>query len=159
MNHAVFEQGKNENEIILKPRDFSASDNIIINGRKIESEEGQVLQHKDSIIFGTNSVMVYLEKSDGKDLYEFDWETILTEYENIADEDAELEAITKCGEMGKLEEKFQLEKLEIEKNYQSQIYELQTKLNKMSENETNERSKIDKKRSELEAQLRKNVAQ
>lgn len=155
MNHAVFEKGKNDNEIVLKPREPGAMDSIIVNGRKLESNDGVVLENGDKIIFGTNSIMIYLEHSDGKDLYEYDWESVLTEYENICDEDEALEAIMEVGEKGKLEEKFNQEKAEIESKFKAQIEEYQNKLNQMSQNP--EKEEIAKKRDALEAQLKKRI--
>ena len=158
MNHAVFEKGKNEGEIVLKPSEAGAMDKIIVNGYKLESMDGVVLNNKDKIIFGTNSIMVFFTQSDGKDLYEFDWESVLEEYETIADEDDELDQIMKCGEMGKMEEKFNQEKEEIEKKFKAQIEEYQNKLNQMSQNQ-GEKEEITKKRDELEAQLKKKISQ
>ncbi|MCQ2820718.1 MAG: FHA domain-containing protein, partial [archaeon] len=159
MNHAVFEKGKNEGEIILRPNDRSARENIIVNGKKLPSDEGVVLHHKDSIIFGTNSIMVYLEKSDGKDLYEFSWEDILGEYENECDEEDALEELNKMEEYGKLEDKFRQEKESLESKYKEQIEEYENKLKQMSQNtQSTDKKEIEDAKNSLEMQYKKKIA-
>ena len=66
-NHDIFTKGEKEGEIILKPNDKEAIKYIYINGKRLKSQDGQVLKNKDRIIFGTNTIMLYLEKSNGKE--------------------------------------------------------------------------------------------
>ena len=88
-NHAIFEKGKNEGEIILKPNNPEAKEYIFINGKKLTTNEGNVLKTKDKIIFGTNTIMIYMESSDGKDIYEFDWEAAQMELQKEIEEQNE----------------------------------------------------------------------
>ena len=55
------------------------------------SQDGQKLVHKDRIVFGNNTIMVYMEKSDGKDIYEIDWEMAQTELQNEIEEQNKIE--------------------------------------------------------------------
>jgi kinesin family protein 1 len=80
-NHAIFVQGDKPNEIILKPNESDAIKYIYINGKKLKSQDGQILKNRDRIIFGTNTIMIYMEKSDGKDIYDIDWECAQTEFQ------------------------------------------------------------------------------
>ena len=56
-NHAIFTKGEKEGEIILKPNDKEAIKYIFINGKRIKSQDGQILKNKDRIIFGNNTIM------------------------------------------------------------------------------------------------------
>ena len=78
-NHAIFIKGNNDNEIILKYNEIEAKNFIFINGKKIKNE-GQILNNKDRIIFGNNTIMLFMIKSDLKDIYEFDWENAQMEF-------------------------------------------------------------------------------
>ena len=89
-NHAIFMEGDNENEIILKPNESDAIKYIFINGKKMKSQEGQILKNKDRIVFGNNTIMIFMQKSDGKDLYEIDWEMAHTELQNEIEEQRKL---------------------------------------------------------------------
>ena len=90
-NHAIFVQGEKENEIILKPNETEAIKFIYINGKRMKSQDGQKLKNKDRIVFGNNTIMVYMEKSDGKDIYEIDWEMAQTELQNEIEEQNKIE--------------------------------------------------------------------
>ena len=79
-NHAIFIKGNNENEIILKYNDIDAKNFIFINGKKIKND-GQILNNKDRIIFGNNTIMLFMIKSDLKDIFEFDWENAQMEFQ------------------------------------------------------------------------------
>ena len=71
-NHAVFlKEGDN---ILLKHVDKEAMEYIFVNGKKIP-EQGQIINHKDKIIFGTNSIFLYMKTSNGNDFYDIDWES------------------------------------------------------------------------------------
>ena len=80
LNHAIFEK-QGEDDIILKANDEGALDNIFINGKKIP-KEGQIIKNKDRIIFGTNTILIYMKSSKGDDIYDIDWETAQREYTN-----------------------------------------------------------------------------
>ena len=79
-NHAIFIKGNNDNEIILKYNEIEAKNFIFINGKKIKNE-GQILNNKDRIIFGNNTIMLFMIKSDLKDIFEFDWENAQMEFQ------------------------------------------------------------------------------
>jgi hypothetical protein len=72
LNHAIFE--KDGDDILLKANDDKALEHIFINGKKI-SRKGQIIQNKDRIIFGTNTIFIYMKSSKGDDIYDIDWET------------------------------------------------------------------------------------
>ena len=61
-NHAIFVGGDNDNEIILKPNEAEAIRYIYINGKKIKTQDGQKLNNKDRIVFGSNTIMIFMEK-------------------------------------------------------------------------------------------------
>ena len=78
-NHAVFEN--KGDDIILKPREKAAEKNIYVNGKNIDSK-GKVLQNNDRIAFGTNVIFLFMKKSDGKDIYNFEWEPCQAEIQS-----------------------------------------------------------------------------
>lgn len=152
-NHAIFEKGKNEGEIILKPNDPEAKEYIFINGKKITTNEGNVLKTRDKIIFGTNTIMVYMESSDGKDIYEFDWEAAQMELQKEIEEQNEKkkqEALNNLKQS--LEEKYIKDKQEIEK----QLQEYEIKIKEMT-NQSEEKLKMEKERSAMEAMLKQRI--
>ena len=155
-NHAVFERGSNENEIIIKPRDAGAGEYIFINGKKMTSSDGVVLKHKDKIIFGTNTVMGYLNQSDGKDLYEFDWEAAQIELQKQIEEEKQLQ-------FKLLEDKYAQESKEKEEQLQRQLNEYEIKIKEMSSqsDKTEKIVQLKHKIDKLEAEklLKKNAGQ
>ena len=52
-----------------------------INGKKI-TDEGQILKTKDRIIFGANTILLYMKSSKGDDIYDIDWEAAQLELKN-----------------------------------------------------------------------------
>ena len=152
-NHAIFEKGKNEGEIILKPNDPEAKEYIFINGKKLTTNEGNVLKTKDKIIFGTNTIMIYMESSDGKDIYEFDWEAAQMELQKEIEEQNEKkkqEALNNLKQS--LEEKYIKDKQEIEK----QLQEYEIKIKEMT-NQSEEKMKMEKERNAMEAMLKQRI--
>jgi len=87
INHAKIVQNGGEMKII--PHDAEARDFIFVNGKKLGSNEGQKLKHKDRIIFGTNTIFLYMEKSDGKDILGVDWEFAQQELQKEMEEISE----------------------------------------------------------------------
>ena len=123
-NHAVFiQEGDN---IVLKPNEKDAKEYIYINGKKIQNELGQVLQPKDRITFGTNTILVFMPKSDGKDIYEIDWELAQTELQT---------EIEKSNKLQKEEnEKKRLEELaQVRQNYEEELKKKDEELQKIAE--------------------------
>ena len=160
-NHAIFIKGEKEGEIILKPNDKEAIKYIFINGKRIKSQDGQILKNKDRIIFGNNTIMLFLEKSDGKDLYEIDWEMAQTELQNELEEQNKLEEMENEKKRQQaydilkqsLEQKYTKEKKEIEDKMNLQFKEYEDKINEMK-NQNEEIGKLEKQNNELEMKLK-----
>ena len=160
-NHAIFTKGEKEGEIILKPNDKEAIKYIFINGKRIKSQDGQILKNKDRIIFGNNTIMLFLEKSDGKDLYEIDWEMAQTELQNELEEQNKLEEMENEKKRQQaydilkqsLEQKYTKEKKEIEDKMHLQFKEYEDKINEMK-NQNEEIGKLEKQNNELEMKLK-----
>ena len=163
-NHAIFLELNNPGEICLKPNDSEAIKYIFINGKRMESQDGVVLKHKDRIIFGTNTIMLYMEKSDGKDIYEIDWESAQAEYQFQMEEqkkiDEQLNEKKKQEEYDELkqslEERYNNEKKEIEEKMNNQIKEYQDKINEM-QTQSDEKKKMELKRKEIENDLKEKI--
>ena len=162
LNHAIFE--KKDDEIILKPNDDGALEYIFINGKRIP-KEGQIIKNKDRIIFGTNTILIYMKSSKGDDIYDIDWETAQREYQNEIEKQNKREKEEfekrKKDEMNllkkNLEEKYEKEKKEAEEIFKKKMEEYQSKLKEMNENV--EKQKIEKERLEEEEKLKKNLEQ
>ena len=88
-NHAIIIKGKNDNEVILKCNEKEAINYIFINGKKINNE-GQLLNNKDRIIFGTNTILLFMVKSDLKDLFEIDWESAQMEFQKEIEKEKQI---------------------------------------------------------------------
>ena len=163
-NHAIFLQGDNPNEIILKPNESDAIKYIYINGKKLKSQDGQALKNKDRIIFGTNTIMIYMEKSDGKDIYDIDWECAQTEFQQEMEKQKKIEE--EENEKKKKEEyeslkqslelKYNKDKKEIETKMNLQLKEYQEKINEMK-TQSEEKKKMEKERQEVENELKKKI--
>ena len=160
-NHAIFTKGEKEGDIILKPNDKEAIKYIFINGKRIKSQDGQILKNKDRIIFGNNTIMLFLEKSDGKELYEIDWEMAQTELQNELEEQNKLEEMENEKKRQQaydilkqsLEQKYTKEKKEIEDKMNLQFKEYEDKINEMK-NQNEEIGKLEKQNNELEMKLK-----
>ena len=155
-NHAIFISGEKENEIILKPNESDAIKYIYINGKKIKSQNGQKLKNKDRIVFGNNTILIYMEKSDGKDIYEIDWEMAQTELQNEIEEQNKIEEMENEKKKQQaydilrtsLEQKYNKERQEIEENMNKQLKEYQDKMEEIKNK--NEENKIEKEKNEQE---------
>ena len=165
-NHAIFVQGDNPKEIILKPNESDAIKYIFINGRKLKSQDGQILKNKDRIIFGTNTIMLYMERSDGKDIFEVDWESAQTEFQlelekqkKIEEEENEKKKKEEYENLKQsLELKYNKDKKEIETKMNLQLKEYQDKINEMK-SQSEEKKKMEKERQEVENKLKKKIEQ
>ena len=134
-NHALFIFSDDNKNIVLKPNDKDAKDFIFINGKKI-NENGQILNNKDRIIFGTNTILLFMEKSNGEDIYSIDWESAQLELQK----EIELENKKQIEENEKkkqevmdslrknLEEEFAKKKNEMEEKLRKQVEEYQLQL-------------------------------
>ena len=161
-NHAIFE--KKGDDILLRPNDKEAKDYIFVNGKNIPLE-GQIIKTKDRIIFGTNTIFIYMKKSDGKEIYNIDWESAQIEYQK------EIEELTKKqneeNEKRKkdefnlyrkdLEEEYSKKKKEMEEEFKKKEEEYQLKLKEMNENA--EKMKIEQERIAQEDILKQKIEQ
>ena len=160
-NHAIFVKGEKDGEIILKPNDKDAIKYIFINGKKIKKQEGQILKHKDRIIFGNNTILIFLEKSDGKELYEIDWEMAQTEFQNEIEEQNKLEEMENEKKKQQaydmlrqsLEQKYKKEKKDIENKMNLQLKEYEDKLNEMI-NQNEKHNEMEKEKNKMEKRLK-----
>ena len=157
LNHAIFD--KQGEEIILKPNDEKALDYIFINGKKI-AKEGQIIKNKDRIIFGTNTIFIYMKSSKGDDIYDIDWETAQNEYqsevEKVKNKEKEENERRKKDEYNlmkkNLEEEYAKMKKDMEDELKRKMEECQTKMKEMNENV--EKQKIEQERLEEEEKLK-----
>jgi hypothetical protein len=156
-NHAIFE--KEGDDILLKANDPKALDYIFINGKKI-AKEGQIIKNKDRIIFGTNTIFIYMKSSKGDDIYDIDWETAQNEYqrevEKVKKREKEENEKRKQDEFNllkkNLEEEYSKKKKEMEDELKKKMEECQTQLKEM--NESVEKQKIEQERIEQEERLK-----
>ena len=156
-NHAIFE--KEGDDILLKANDPKALDYIFINGKKI-AKEGQIIKNKDRIIFGTNTIFIYMKSSKGDDIYDIDWETAQNEYqrevEKVKNREKEENEKRKQDEFNlfkkNLEEEYSKKKKEMEDELKKKMEECQTQLKEI--NESVEKQKIEQERIEQEEKLR-----
>ena len=161
-NHAVFvKEGDN---IVLKENDKGAREYIFVNGKKIP-EAGQILNHKDRIIFGTNTILLYMKSSDGKDIYDVDWESAQMELQKeleIANKlQAEEEEKKKQEEMNSLkkdlEEEYAKRKNEMEEKLKKQVEEYQLQLKEI--NQHAEKQRLEQERLNQERKLKEKIEQ
>ena len=163
-NHAIFVGGDKEGEIILKPNESEAIKYIFINGKKMASQDGQKLVHKDRIVFGNNTIMVFMESSDGKDIFDIDWEMAQTELQNEIEEQNKIEEMENEKKKQQaydilklsLEQKYNKERQEIESKMNKQLREYQERINEMK-NQSEEKSRMEKERNELEMRLKHKI--
>ena len=163
-NHALFVEGDNQGEIILKPNESEAIKYIFINGKRLKSQDGQKLNNKDRIVFGNNTIMVFMEKSDGKDIFDIDWEMAQTELQNEIEEQNKIEEMENEKKKQQaydtlkisLEQKYNKERQEIESKMNKQLREYQERINEMK-NQSEEKSKMEKERNELEMRLKQKI--
>jgi hypothetical protein len=145
INHAIFKKDSNNNEIYLKPYDPDARDYIFINGKKLNSKEGVMLKHMDRIIFGTNSVFLFLKKFDLKEIIDIDWEFAYYEMQKELDENNRKQ--NEDNEKKKqeqfflykksLEEKYSKEKNDIEQELKNKVNDYEAKLHEINKNKQN----------------------
>ena len=164
-NHAIFTHLNNNdntrcvsnNSIILKPNDPDAIKYIYINGKALTSLNGQALHHKDKIVFGTNTIMLYMEHSDGKDIYEFDYESVQNELQHeieIANEKKHQEQLNAMKH--DLEEQYIKDKQAIEDKLKSQLLQYEMKIKEMA-NQSAEKAKIENERAHMENILKQRI--
>ena len=161
-NHAVFED--KGDDIILKPREKAAEKNIYVNGKNIDSK-GKVLQNNDRIAFGTNVIFLFMKKSDGKDIYNFEWEPCQAEIQSeIEKEKKRQEEENQRLQEEKLillkqnmEEEFNIKKKEMEEELKKQEDNYLTQIKEINENA--EKQKLEQERLFQEKKLREKLEQ
>ena len=161
-NHAVFfKEGDN---ILLKSSDKEAIEYIFVNGKKIP-EQGQIINHKDRIIFGTNSIFLYMKTSNGNDFYDIDWESAQIELqkemelenkkqleENEKKKQEEINTLRKD-----YEEEFSKRKNELEDKWRKKLEEYQLQLKEINQNA--EKQRIEQDRLNQERKLKEKLEQ
>ena len=161
-NHAVFfREGDN---ILLKASDKEAIEYIFINGKKIP-EQGQIINHKDRIIFGTNSIFLYMKTSNGNDFYDIDWESAQIELQREMDlenkkqlEENEKKKQEEINTLRKdYEEEFSKRKNELEEKWRKKLEEYKLKLKEINQNA--EKQKIEQERLNQERKLKEKLEQ
>ena len=161
-NHAIFE--KQGDDIILKPNDKDAEEYIFINGKNI-SKNGQIVHNRDRIVFGTNTIFLFMKSSNGEDIYSIDWETcqveIQSEFEAASKRQIEENEKRKQEELNllkkDLEEEYNKKKVEMQEQLKKQVEEYQTQLKELSENA--EKQKIEQERLIQEQKLKEKIEQ
>ena len=161
-NHAIFEQ-KGE-DIILKPNDKDAEQYIFINGKNID-KNGQIVHNKDRIVFGTNTIFLFMKSSNGEDIYSIDWETcqieIQSEFEAATKRQIEENEKRKQAELNllkkDLEEEYNKKKVEMQEQLKKQVEEYQTQIKELSENA--EKQKMEQERLLQEKKLKEKLEQ
>ena len=88
------------------------------------SQEGVLLKNKDRITFGTNSIFLYMEKSDGNDINSIDWDIAQNELHN------EIKEIQRAANDKKKKEEIKQMKRELEIKFNKEKEELEQKFNK-----------------------------
>ena len=161
-NHAIFVEEKGN--IVLKQNDKEAKGHILVNGKKIP-EEGQIINHKDRIVFGTNSIFLYMKSSNGEDFYDVDWEKAQLEIqkeielenqrqneENEKKKQEEIESLKKD-----IENKYAKMKNEMEDKLRKQVEDYENQLNEMQQK--NEKQKIEQERLNEERKIKAKIEQ
>ena len=161
-NHAVF--FKQGDEILLKPQDKESQKYIYINGKKI-GIDGQIVHTKDRIVFGNNTIFIYMKKSTGDDIYSIDWENAQMELQK----EIELENKRQIEETEKkkqdeinllkkdFEEEYSKRKKEIEDKLRKQVEEYELKLKEINQNA--EKQRIEQERLNQEKKLKERMKQ
>ena len=155
-NHAIFIKDENSDDIILKPNDKDAKNHIFVNGKKI-GDEGQLLKTKDKIIFGTNTILLYMKSSKGDDIYDVDWEAAQIEIKNEMEKENKraLEEKEKKNkeEMDTLKktlvEEYSKKENEMEEGLRQTVLELQSQISEMhkeAEKKKQEQEKLNRER-------------
>ena len=156
VNHAIFKSDPLTKKICLRPNELDAKEYIFVNGKKLTSVEGQILKNKDRITFGTNTIVLYMESSNGNDIFDVDWEIAQMELqkeieetnkkqdeENEKKKQEELDSLKKD-----LEEKYSKEKQDIEEKLRKQLQDYESKLREINQNV--EKSKLETERLNME---------
>ena len=161
VNHAVFE--KKGDDIILRGNDKDAKDYIFINGKKLISDDGVVLHNKDRITFGTNTILIFMKESDGKDIYEIDWENAQMELQKEIElnnkrlyEENEKKKQEEFNQLKKgLEEEFSKKKTEMEENLKRKLENYENQLKEMNQNV--EKQRLEQERINQEKLLKEKI--
>ena len=161
-NHAIFV--KQGDDILLKPHDKEAQKYIYVNGKKI-GIDGQILITKDRIVFGSNTIFIYMKKSTGNDMYSIDWESAQMELQK----EIELENKRQIEENEKKkQEEINLLKKDFEEEYSKRKREIEEQLKKQQEeyelkkkefHQNAEKQRIEQERLNQEKKLKERMLQ
>lgn len=162
VNHAIF-ANNSKGDVFLKPNEPEAREYIFINGKKLSSNSGQKLEHKDRITFGTNTIFLYMVKADKIEPNEQDWESAQLELQREIElqnkrqeEENELRKKEEFDSMKKdLEEKYNKEKYEVEEKLRVQLMEYEQKMKEMKQSV--EKNKIEQERIHMENLLQERL--
>ena len=163
-NHAIFIKDEKSDDIILKPNDKDAKSHIFVNGKKI-TDEGQLIKTKDVIIFGTNTILLYMKESKGDDIYGVDWEKAQLELKNeIEKENKKLTEEKEKKNKEELDslkqhlfEEYSKKENEMEENLKRQVEEYQLQLNEM--NKEAERKRLEQEKINKEKRMKEEIEQ
>ena len=161
-NHAIFV--KQGDDILLKPHDKEAQKYIYVNGKKI-GIDGQILITKNRIVFGSNTIFIYMKKSNGNDMYSIDWESAQTELQK----EIEVENKRQIEENEKKkQEEINLLKKDFEQEYSKRKREIEEQLKKQQEeyelkkkefHQNTEKQRIEQERLNQEKKLKERMLQ
>lgn len=157
VNHAIFKKDSNNNEIYLKPYDPDAREYIYINGKKLINKEGVMLKHKDRIVFGTNSIFLFVKSAQLNEQIGVDWEQAhdelqkeIEETNRKQNEENEKKKEEQLLQLKKnLEEKYLKEKSDIELQMRYKMQDYESRLKEM--NQSVERSKLESEKNNIQA--------
>jgi hypothetical protein len=163
VNHAIFKQDSNTGEIILKPNESDAKEYIFINGKKVLTNEGATLKHKDRITFGTNTILLYMKTSTGQDIFDVDWEVAqmelqkeIEELNKKQEEENEKKKQEDLDNLKKdLEEKYSKEKQEIEEKLRRQLQDYEVRLKEI--NQSVEKQRVESERINVENMIKQRI--
>jgi len=174
--HAIFDHD-DEGNLTLSAVESSCGENIYVNGARL-LDSVKVLKHKDRIIFGTNTIFVFMSPETHTDTNlpedkEVDWELAQqekVEVTDVAKKQEEMELERKIKEendrrLKEMEAKLQHEKMladmlikQKQKEYEEKFKELQEKVQSESElaNIEAARKEADAEIKEKDAEMEKN---
>ena len=125
----------------------------------------QILNTKDRIVFGTNTILLYMKKSDNKDIFEIDWESTQMELQKEIEaankkeiEEKEKKDKEEIDLLKKdLEEEYSKKENEMEEELRKKVEEYQLQLKEM--NQKAEKEKLEKERINQEKIMKEKIEQ
>lgn len=144
--------------------DPEARDYTFINGQNIP-ENGILLKTEDRIIFGTNTIFLYMQSSNGEDIFKYDWEQSQIEFHEIQEKKKKIKeeqkSKQKLEELKELqvqfEEKFTKEKKEIKDLFERQMQEKEREILEIQQEL--EKNKVINERVNKEIEIEEKIRQ